>query len=114
MAEENVEIVRVGFERFPSPSLFEVLAADIEWQVRSDLPDAAIYRGHEEVRQLLARFDEVLDEIWIRPEEFIEVGEDKVIVPLRWGGKGRAAASRSRSAGAKPGSLPSRTEGSAA
>jgi ketosteroid isomerase-like protein len=90
MAEENVEIVRAGFERFPSPA-FDVLAPDIEWQVRPDLPDAAIYRGHEEVRQLIARFDEVLDEIWVRPEEFIQVGEDTVIVPLRWGGKGKGS-----------------------
>jgi ketosteroid isomerase-like protein len=91
MSRENVEIVRTGFERFPSPTFFELLAPDIEWRVRSDLPDAGIYRGHDEVGQLLARFAEVLDEIWFRPEEFIPVGEDKVIVPLCWGGRGKGS-----------------------
>jgi ketosteroid isomerase-like protein len=43
------------------------------------------------VQQLLGRFAEVLDEIWFRPEEFIELGEHQVIVPLRWGGKGKAS-----------------------
>jgi ketosteroid isomerase-like protein len=91
MAEGSVEVVRGGFERFPSPTFFELLAPDIEWQVRSDLPDAGTYRGHEEVLRLLARFAEVLDEIWFRPEEFIGVGEDTVVVPLRWGGTGKGS-----------------------
>ena len=91
MSQASVEVVRAGFERFPSPTFLDVLAPNIEWEVRRDLPDAGTYRGRDEVQQLLARFDEVLDEIWFRPEEFIERGEHEVIVPLRWGGKGKGS-----------------------
>jgi ketosteroid isomerase-like protein len=87
----KADVVRAGFDRFPSPELFDVLSPDIEWHVRSDLPDAGIYRGHEGVRQLLGRFEEILDEMWIRPEEFIDAGEETVIVPLRWGGTGKGS-----------------------
>jgi ketosteroid isomerase-like protein len=87
----KADVVRAGFDRFPSPELFDVLSPDIEWHVRSDLPDAGVYRGHEGVRQLLGRFEEILDEMWIRPEEFIDAGEETVIVPLRWGGTGKGS-----------------------
>jgi uncharacterized protein len=88
---DNVDIVRTGFERFRTGDLFEVLSPDIEWHVRSDLLDAGTYRGHAEVRQLLGRFEEILDGMWIEPEEFIDAGEETVIVPLRWGGTGRGS-----------------------
>ena len=91
MSEENVEVVRSGFELFGSDEVFELLAADVVWEVRPDLPDAAVYRGRDGVRQLYRRFDEVMDDIWFRPEEFIPVGDDQVVVPLRWGGRGKGS-----------------------
>jgi ketosteroid isomerase-like protein len=87
----SVEIVRTAFERFTTASLFDVLAADVEWHVRSDLTDAGTYRGHEGMRQLLKHFGEILDDLWIEPLEFIESGEATVIVPLRWGGTGKGS-----------------------
>jgi ketosteroid isomerase-like protein len=97
MAEENVEVVRAGFEasqRGGVDALLEFLAPEIEWEVRSDLPDTQVYRGHDGVRQLASRFSEVMDETWYRPEEFIAVGEHAVVVPLRWGGRGTGSGLR--------------------
>jgi ketosteroid isomerase-like protein len=91
MSEENVEIIKAGFAGFESGQFFELLDAEIQWEARRDLPDSSIYRGHDGVRQLLGRFYEVMDEIWFRPEEFIPVGEDRVAVVLRWGGKGKGS-----------------------
>jgi ketosteroid isomerase-like protein len=71
-------------------SVFEFLAPDVEWEARSDLPDAEIYTGHDGVRALFARFRDVMDEMWFQPEEFILAGE-QVVVPLRWGGRGRGS-----------------------
>jgi ketosteroid isomerase-like protein len=71
-------------------AVFEFLAPDVEWQARSDLPDVEIYTGHEGVRALFARFRDVMDEMWFQPEEFILAGE-QVVVPLRWGGRGRGS-----------------------
>ena len=42
-------------------------------------------------RRLASRFDEVTDDTWFRPEEFIPVGEHQVLVPLRWGGRGEGS-----------------------
>jgi ketosteroid isomerase-like protein len=91
MSKENVEIVRAGFESFGSPEVFEFLDPDVEWKVRPDLPDADIYRGRDGVRQLYRRFEEVMDDIWFRPDEFIPVGSEQVVVPLRWGGTGKTS-----------------------
>jgi ketosteroid isomerase-like protein len=94
MSEENVEIVRGLFEAFQRESGPEAIIAALDpaivWQVRSDLPDAQTYTGHEGFRSLLGTFEEVLDESWYRPVEFLEAG-DQVIVPLRWGGRGKAS-----------------------
>jgi ketosteroid isomerase-like protein len=94
MSEENVEIVRGLFEAFQGAADPEAIIAALDpaivWQVRSDLPDAQTYTGHEGFRGLLDAFEEVLDESWYQPLEFLEAG-DQVIVPLRWGGRGKAS-----------------------
>ena len=94
MSQENVEIVRDAFEAIQVPGaepVFAFLAPDIKWEVRPDLPDAGIYQGHAGVRKLFSRFTDVMEDIWFRPEEFIQVGEDGVVVPLRWGGRGKGS-----------------------
>ena len=91
MSKEAVETVREGFERWRSASLFDLLDPAIEWEVRPDLPDASTYRGHDGVRRLFARFMDVMSDMWFSPEELIEAGEDQVVVPLRWGGKGKGS-----------------------
>jgi ketosteroid isomerase-like protein len=88
MPHDKLETVRAAFEAWGSPSWFDFFAADIEWEVRPDLPDASVYRGHDGVRRLVARFTDVMSDMWFEPEELIEAGEDQVVVPLRWGGKG--------------------------
>jgi uncharacterized protein len=93
MPEGNAEIVRAGFEawgRGGAEALLEFIDPGIEWRVRPDLPDAGVYRGYEELGQLLARFAEVLEDQWFEPQEFIEAG-DSVVVPLHWGGRGRSS-----------------------
>ena len=98
MSQENVELVRRAFEasrgsdqREEDPeAILEFLDPGVVWEVRSDLPDAETYTGHEGMRRLFATFREVLDETWYRPMDFIDAG-DRVVVPLRWGGRGRAS-----------------------
>jgi hypothetical protein len=74
-----------------SRGMFDFLAADIDWEVRPHLPDAGRYQGHDGVRRLSPRFDEVTDHWWHRPEEFVPVGGDQVVVPLTWGGRGKGS-----------------------
>ena len=92
MSQENVELLRRLFELFSERDLdwdlvFELVAPDIVWEVRPDFPDAAVHIGPDGMRRLSDGFDDVVDETWYRPLEFIE-SADQVVVPLRWGGLG--------------------------
>jgi ketosteroid isomerase-like protein len=93
MSDESVEVVRAAFEAWRGGVnfLFDFLSDEIEWEVRPDLPDAGCYRGHDGFRRLSARFDEVMEDMWFRPSEFIAAGENQVVVPLRWGGRGKGS-----------------------
>jgi ketosteroid isomerase-like protein len=98
MSEENVEVVRNAFEeterRQDPGAILDVLDPEVVWEVRADLPDAQTYRGHDGVRRLIASFDEVLEDSWYRPVEYLDAGSS-VVVPLRWGGRGRASGAQS-------------------
>jgi ketosteroid isomerase-like protein len=92
MSEESIKAVQRAFQAFEEGDLlFDLFAADVEWRVRPDLPDADTYRGHEGIQALLARFEEVVEDLWYRPEDFIPAGHDRVVVPLRWGGRGKGS-----------------------
>jgi ketosteroid isomerase-like protein len=93
MSEESVDVVRAAFEawRRGAGSFLEFLSDEIDWEVRPDLPDAGRYRGHDGFHRLSARFDDVMEDMWFRPLEFIPVGDDQVVVPLTWGGRGRGS-----------------------
>jgi ketosteroid isomerase-like protein len=93
MSQENVEVVRAYFEgreKKGREGIFDFLAPDIVWEVRTDLPDAGTYIGLDGVGALVARFREVMDEMWFQPQDFIIAGE-QVVVPLRWGGRGKGS-----------------------
>jgi ketosteroid isomerase-like protein len=92
MSRQSVEVVRAAFALWQERGITsDFLAPDIEWEVRPDLPDAGRYEGHAGVRRLSSRFDEVMDDRWYRPEDFMPVGDDQVVVPLTWGGRGKGS-----------------------
>jgi ketosteroid isomerase-like protein len=91
VSQENVEIVRRSWDawgRGGVDAMLEFLDPQVEWRVRADLPDAGTYRGHEGIRQLIARFEEVLEDMGVEAQEYIDAG-DRVVVPLHWWGRGR-------------------------
>jgi ketosteroid isomerase-like protein len=93
MSRGNVEVVRAAFRALETEgpdALFKFLDPEVEWHVRADLPDADVYRGHAGIRRLLATFDDALEESSYRPQDFIPAG-DRVVVPLRWSGRGRGS-----------------------
>jgi ketosteroid isomerase-like protein len=93
MSRENLEVVRAAWASTASQGpegMLEFLDPDVEWDVRSDLPDSGRYRGHEGFLKLVRRFDEVFEEQGYEPLDFIDAGE-RVVVPLRWWGRGRTS-----------------------
>jgi ketosteroid isomerase-like protein len=90
-AETTMRAMFGAYREAGPEAVFDFLDPDVEWEVRAALPDAEVYRGHDGIRRLFARFDEVMADQWYEPRgEPVEVG-DRFVVPLRWGGRGRGS-----------------------
>ena len=93
MSQENVDVIRRGYEALASGRIdFVGLDAEIEWRGPREFPDLAEPRyGHDGVRQYMAKLGEVFDDYRVVAEEFIDVGPDKVLVFAREGGRGKGS-----------------------
>lgn len=102
MSQANVELVRRHYEqiqqylRNPTSDfdrrLAEFLDPEIEWQGPREFPDLAEPRyGHAGVRQYVETLFEAIEDYRMDPEEFIDAGEDRVLVFSREGGRGRGS-----------------------
>jgi ketosteroid isomerase-like protein len=85
MSQENVEIVQELFEAFKRHDRADVVARldpGIEWydNPRGGFTDLRpVYLGHEGVNQFMTQVEEVWEEAWPEPEEFIDAGDGRVI-----------------------------------
>jgi ketosteroid isomerase-like protein len=93
MSEENVEIVRRGYEAFATGRVdFDLLDPEIEWRGPREFADLAEpYYGHDGVRRYMADLGEVFDDYRMVAEEFIDPGGDQVLVFAREGGRGKGS-----------------------
>ena len=93
MSQENVEIIRRGYEAFAKGRIaFELLNPEIEWRGPREFPDlAGPRRGHEGVRRYIAQLSEVFNDYRMVAEEFIDAGGDQVLVFAREGGRGKGS-----------------------
>ena len=93
MSEAEVEVVRRAGEAYSqrgTDGVVEFLDPEIVWNARADLPDAGTYRGPDGFRHLMARFEEVMDDMHYEPVDIMDLGE-RVVAQIRWGGKGKAS-----------------------
>src|SRR3954452_22510968 len=93
MASARIAAVTAGYEAFAEGGLAAGIEAvpfdpDVEWRPLDGEGD--VEHGHEGVRRAMERWLESWEGYWLRPEEFIEQG-DEVIVLVREGGRGRAS-----------------------
>jgi ketosteroid isomerase-like protein len=93
MSEENVEIIRRGFETMQRDgwqTLFSLIDPEFELTTPPDLamePDT--YRGEAGLRRYFESFEDAMEDIQVVPEgEFLGAG-DKVFVPFRLSARGR-------------------------
>ena len=101
MSQENVEIVRRnyaalvdGLERggFETGRFLDWLDPEIDWRGPRQFPDLAEPRvGHEGVRDYVRVLFEAIEDYRMVPEEFIDAGDDQVLVFSREGGRGRGS-----------------------
>jgi ketosteroid isomerase-like protein len=95
MSQENVEIVRRVYEAFNREGLdaaFEHLHPDFEYDLSAAIgPYAGMYSGRETVRKMLEDFFSAWEYMHVEPEDFIDVGDDRVLVPTRGRGRGKGS-----------------------
>ena len=101
MSQDNVELVRRGYEVLRQafdgssgdvPDLGAFLDPEIEWRGPREFPDLAEPRyGHDGVRSYVATLSEAIEDYRMAPEEFIDAGDDQVLVFSREGGRGRGS-----------------------
>ena len=93
MSQENVEVVRRGFEAFNARDLDELVglsAEDCEWLPFRAQLEGILYRGHEGLRRFAREGDEDWKAFRIDPLEFHDRG-DRVAVVGRPGALGRGS-----------------------
>ena len=95
MSQENVELVRGGYERWNregTASVLDWLDPELEIETSIGLFDAdPVYRGHAGVRRLLGRFWDEFDEARVDVRECVPVGEDFVLVGVHYYGVGKSS-----------------------
>lgn len=82
MSEENVELVRRGYEAYARrdfAAVFALLHPAVEIYQTESLPWGGTYRGHEGAREFFRKLNEQT-EGQPEPEEFISAGDDVVAV----------------------------------
>jgi ketosteroid isomerase-like protein len=91
MSQENVELVRGGFDAFQEGNLSGMLdlMADDLVTYRAD-PDDATYHGREGFLEATADWTEDFSEWSVIPEEFIDA-RDRVLVRVRQMARGEAS-----------------------
>jgi len=90
MSQENVEIVRRGYEHYnrtgePDYSVFD---AEVVYDVSRRTFDPAVYHGHDGVREFVGLIREQWATMRLEPQDFVDVG-DKVVVSVRLVGVGK-------------------------
>ena len=72
MSEENVEIVRRGYEHFNRTGEpdFGLLDPEVEYDMSRRTFEPDVYRGHEGIRKFASRIREQWAAMRIEPQEF--------------------------------------------
>ena len=100
MSQENVEIVRRGYEDFNRTGEFdpELVHPEAEFDNSNAMLDADVYKGPEGFRAYLSLLREMWEQVLVEPQEFIPIGKDQVLVPLRMVTVGREGVETSANA----------------
>ena len=96
MSQENVELARSSLEAFnrafsegASDLFYETLDPKVEWIPMSALLGGRRYQGHDGVRDWLEEMKRDWTSFEVRPEQFRDLGDDRVLVLGSWRAQGR-------------------------
>ncbi len=93
MSQENVEIVRRGYDAFNRGDIegvIETVGSEVRWDMSERVFNPAVYEGHDGIRRFVKEIDEVWEDFRLEPLEFIDAG-DKVVVSHLIHGSGKGS-----------------------
>jgi ketosteroid isomerase-like protein len=93
MSQENVEIVRRGYEalnRRDIEAWIDLFHPEVEAHDLAGMPDAPIRRGRDALREWVAMMEEIWVDARYEPGEVIEAGEF-IVVAVRATARGRGS-----------------------
>jgi ketosteroid isomerase-like protein len=93
MSQENVEIVRRGYEAFNGrdiEGMIDTVDPHARWDLSERVFNPAVYEGHDGIRRFIEEIDEVWDHLRLEPLKFIDAG-DKVVVSHLVRGRGKGS-----------------------
>jgi ketosteroid isomerase-like protein len=98
MSQENVEIVRRGYDHFNRTGEpdYDVLDPEVVYDVSRRTFDPLVYHGHEGVRQFVTLIRKQWAAMRLEPLDFVDAG-DTVVVSVRLVGVGKASGVETKS-----------------
>ncbi len=90
MSEENLQVVRAGFDAFSRgdmPAFLELADPSIVFTPLPDAPDVQSFHGHEGLLQGIAQTTEIWDDFSVELREMRDF-DDHVLASYRWWGRG--------------------------
>ncbi len=94
MSKENVNLIREGYEALSRQDIAAWLQGvdpDVELHELAEIPDTAVYRGREGLRQWAEAALELVEDWRWEPEEFIQNSGGIVVVRVRFTARGRGS-----------------------
>jgi ketosteroid isomerase-like protein len=97
VSEENVDTARRMHEAFNrtfsegTADLFEALDPEAEWIPITAVLDGTSYRGESAIRRWMDDMKHQWEFYETRPEEFLDLGDDRVLVLGTWQARGRGS-----------------------
>ena len=95
MSQENVELARRLFEEFnrtfteETGDLYALMDPDVELIPVNALLEGTTYHGHDGVGQWIDDLKRDWEEFEARPEQFLDLGDDRVLALGLWRARGR-------------------------
>jgi uncharacterized protein len=100
MRPDDLDRARQGYAALAAgdmQAVLELIDPEIEVEIntgRPDLPEGHRLHGHAGFLENLEQLKEVFEDIEVRPEEFIEVGDDQLVVVIYTAGRGKGSGIR--------------------
>src|SRR3954454_13579858 len=100
MSQENVELAKRGLKAinetyrtgdldFWQRVVEEAFDPEVVLETGTDAFTEGEWRGHEGAVGVVANQMEVLEAMWIRPDEYIDAGDNCLVVAISFGGRAR-------------------------